>query len=403
MKILHITHNDMDAVGCDVVLRVRYRKDDITTKFCSIGSQDDIIKNEINNMVKSLEKDPKFEPYELIVVSDLSIRPETYYAIDGYLKEVVQKNTPYRGAFIGFDHHETNNMNEITSDFIVEKERLDPLTKEIIPISATKLMYMYYSETIKRANSALFIVDFDHFVNSVSRYDTWVWKNNTKVVDAYTEKYRSELDEMGYKNREIVIYPDNFYSVICNKYGCTDLSNKIITKIGDNREKYLANGYVSFLYPQEFVNIYEMEAKEQERTGKKAVQSVKFIIKNEYIVGLYIPNGKFSNNVIGPLYENFPFVDYWEIYFPANKEISFRSNLDDVNVSRIAQRLYGGGGHKSASGAKNIPNETFLKLMKEFYEGSVPANILKEYEKKNQEKVTELGYYKTISYLMGDK
>ena len=56
MKILHVTHNDADAVGCAVLVALRYRHDSITTHFCAIGTQDQIITDEIVKMNTHLDE-----------------------------------------------------------------------------------------------------------------------------------------------------------------------------------------------------------------------------------------------------------------------------------------------------------------------------------------------------------
>ena len=66
------------------------------------------------------------------------------------------------------------------------------------------------------------------------------------------------------------------------------------------------------------------------------------------------------------------------ILIPSIRKIEFRSNKDDVNVSRIAKRTYGGGGHKSASGAKNIETNKFMFIMDTFYKRTIKGTEIIE-------------------------
>ena len=384
MKILHVTHNDADAVGCAVLVALRYRHDSITTHFCAIGTQDQIITDEIVKMNTHLDElktkgysgeEATTCCYDKIIVSDLSILPETYHLIQEeitYLKDKYDFDLD----FSGYDHHITNTIYEIADDFIVAAERFDNVANKVIPISATRLMYdMYisYIDTMPdksdQEKHEQLDAELKHFCNSISRYDTWVWKRDLDTVEIQNKDFLLTVSNI-LKADTPIIFDDDFYTVLCKKYGPNDLYHMILNNIASAA----SYGTSSWIYPKEFAMVYNLEKEVETKITEKAVKEVKFLVDGEYIVGMYLPDGEFINTVTDALYDKYPFVDYWVILKPAHKEIGFRSDKEDLNLGRLAKRVYGGGGHKQASGAKNIDSATFLHLLKIFYEQTLPAD-----------------------------
>lgn len=372
MRILHVTHNDMDAVGCQIILALSHPNDEIDVRFCSIGSQDDIICNELNkNMEEAAENPDEYKPIEMIWVTDLSIKGSTMDAINTFIKE-----SSVECVFQGVDHHISNTMNETEANFMVKTEEYFPGDNEIMPVSATYLMwknFLYIPPHDALDRSWRFIRDLEFFALSVSRYDTWVWKKYPDIVSSQNEVYRVVYNTHG---MEPEIFDDDFYTVICKKYGCYDLCNMILSNIKNH--DLITREDASFLYQPEFKSVYALEKKIEKTNSEKAIKQVRFNVDREYIVGHYMPSGEYRNTVTEALYSNFPFVDYWKIYFPNDRSFGFRSNKEDVNVSRIAARLYHGGGHKSASGAKFVNTKDYLEEMTNFYSRSITADEMQE-------------------------
>lgn len=384
MKILHVTHNDVDAVGCAVLVSLRYPNDSITTHFCAIGTQDQILTDEITKMnVKGEETVSKYGSdaevtnffYDKIIVSDLFILTETYNLIQAEI-DFLKEKYDFDLDFSGYDHHITNTINEIADDFVVASERYDTTADKVMPISATRIMYDIYKDNIQicpdtesSEKHKQLDAELKHFCNSISRYDTWVWKKDLDVVGVQNREFML-LETFILKEDTPPIFDDDFYSILCKKYGPNDLYHMILNNI----QAAVRGEILSWVYPKEFCMVYNLEKEIEDKIAKKAIKDVKFITEGEYIVGLYVPKGEFLNTIVDTFYDEYPCVDYWTILRPANKEISFRSNKEDLNVGRLAKRVYGGGGHKSASGVKNADTEKFLDILKVFYDTALTVD-----------------------------
>ena len=94
---------------------------------------------------------------------------------------------------------------------------------------------------------------------------------------------------------------------------------------------------------------------------KKALEFGRRVIE-----GYIISQSEYDNAIIESFYSKYNFVERWVILYPSSKTISFRTNRDDVNVARYASRIYDGGGHAKASGAR-LSTEDFMHVLDFYY------------------------------------
>ena len=383
--VFHLTHNDMDAVGCALIVEFYYKKKDkkdtettgiktrtyIDTIFCAIGKQDDEILEFLNKLMSS----PTSYSRTSIdfIISDISIKEDTI----NELKDCCEKLEDDYGIMTsikGYDHHISNKSHLVDKNFITYDRMIDLDINEVVPVSATKLMHnmlcvdepLFENENLNK--------EFAYLCDFISRYDTWVWKNKD-LMDKLTPFINDKNLELYEYSMNIPLYPEDFYTVMTKKMG----PETVYTKLSMRINNIIENGDINsrFLFDDTECLIYEIEKAHENIISEYAVNHARIGISGEYIVGYYIPN-EYSNVVTESLYEEYPFVDYWMILIPGIKKIEFRSNKDDVNVSRIAKRTYGGGGHKSASGAKNIDTNKFMFIMDTFYKRTIKGTEIIE-------------------------
>ena len=88
------------------------------------------------------------------------------------------------------------------------------------------------------------------------------------------------------------------------------------------------------------------------------------------------------NNEHEIIYNNNDDVDITVGLIPKTRKLSFRTRKDDVNVGRLAKRIFSGGGHKKSAGSGKLETEVFLQWLQKYYD------LLdeKESESKNERK-----------------
>ena len=381
----HLTHNDMDALGCALIVKYYYKKKDeedtkitgIKTKtnvenvFCAIGYQD----NEMLDFLNKLMESPFSYAKSSIdfIISDISIKEDTINELKNCCEKLEDKYG-IMTSIKGYDHHISNKSHLVDKDFITVDRMIDIDINEVVPVSATKLMHNMLCVDEPLFDNDNLNKEFTFLCDSISRYDTWVWKNKN-LMDKLEPFIKDIFMELYEYTDTYILYPDDFYTVISKKIGISCLYDKFCNRINNIIKSGDTNS--RFLFDDTEIIIYEIEKDHEEVIVDNAVKHARIGINGEYIVGYYLPN-EYSNAVTEALYEEYPFVDYWMILVPSVRKIEFRSNKDDVNVSRIAKRTYGGGGHKSASGAKNIDTNKFMFIMDTFYKRTVKGTEIIE-------------------------
>jgi len=166
------------------------------------------------------------------------------------------------------------------------------------------------------------------FVETVRRYDTWDWK--TKYNDDTPKKWNDLLYILG---RE-----------------------KFIDRVAN---KIVANNFKFDSFDELLLDI---ENKQKERYIKSKNRDL-IIDKTVFIgynVGIVFAE-RFISELGNQLCELNPEIDFVAIISSCNT-ISYRTIKDDVDLSKIAKTM-GGGGHSKSSGS-SIDNETTNKIVK---------------------------------------
>lgn len=324
MKILHITHNDLDAVGCDLIARLYARSigKDIITKFVNVSVAHKII-NECFQMIENNE----LTDIDEIIISDLSLNEKTGELINNF---IVKSHI----NLVHLDHHASTILDNVYSWCTVNRDTP--------PISAAMMMFNTYrhiiSENIGKIDTA-FVFEF---IENVSRYDTWMWKRD----------YRDGTEE--------------WYNILCKFYGPQEYSDILFTNTVNNHVG------PNFISKTDKVIIENYIRKRDEDVKSVISNPNRIYIKKDpetgFTFGYILQSGEYVNSVMEAVYLNYPNIDVVAALFPTTRTISFRSNKDYVDCSKIAIK-YGGGGHKTASGAGFIDIDLFVGILNEFYKG----------------------------------
>lgn len=306
-RILHITHDDLDAEGCAVIAELYAEANgfEIDTHFCHIGTTDKTIESVLNE-----------NTYNGILITDIGI---SYYMAERL------NNSGMVVAMV--DHHPTNKLDQKYDWALVGRDETE---------SATHLLYRLMKDDIeKNIDSNRSIRMLEIFANKVSRYDTWEWQKNP--VD-YSEEDLNIINLLMGNVRSVTIF----------------------------KKMILSPSYAKFIPAvyQEFIDAYkERRINSVERTANNCVKTQITLDGVEYNVGICIPSSMFFNAEITGCYQAYPELDIVFGLSPTTRMMSLRSCKLNINCGEIAAKYYNGGGHAGAAGGDIDMSllETYIK------------------------------------------
>ena len=385
--IIHITHNDADAVGCALVATLFYKEGYFGTEthFCSANHGAD---RKVEELLKSWEDGLSWPPNTLLI-TDISITSETAEKLERASEE-------YGFNILSVDHHPTNPnrdkswMRFVTEDtfgphkvkepvsaayglwkilFEEQGKFLDPAAKEPITTSFSKFYELMGDdlyelvEKYEKDASDLFIYKL---VRRISRYDTWAWMKQPNsymmedVVATATKAYG----------------PDLVYKILYNYY--TNEFDEKIEKYVDCDGEFDDYGN-DICYPIKLRECYSVMTNLEDRyTSQEYIESkVRTYVDGEYQFATYISDNEHANAIATAIYNKYKEIDIVMILYPATRTISLRSNKSTVDLGRFAKRIYGGGGHAQASGAVVSP-ETMFDFLQKYYNAESVASLSSE-------------------------
>ena len=312
-KMMHITHNDADAVGCTIVTNL-IPDYEVKTYFCQAGGgADKIIENAFD--YDAFDAD-------LILITDNSITEETVE----FLKEKLN-NPAYSDVELWLvDHHPTNKLGEKYDWAHVDTSNAACLNllKEVNERYHINDTYKHYENLYKT-------------IVSISRYDTWQWKTNP------------------------INYDEDLCSVLCKSLNLETAVSFLTSMIEEDQDSFLIKDIVDTIYTKYKLNENTAVSKLLTEPGK-----IKFVDKYGYKLALIILGDSYVNELMEAVYKVFENVDIVVGIFPTSQQISFRTNKENIDVSEFAKK-FGGGGHKTAAGARIKDSNEFFKWLELFY------------------------------------
>lgn len=311
MKVKLFSHTDLDGYGCNIIMRSIFGDNVDCTNI-----NYDKIDEEIKQYIFSEE----YKNYACTYITDISVNEEIAKLIDDRINTTGVK-------FVLLDHHPTALELNKYKWAEVKIENDEEKT------SGTRMLYDELSEAVNILNDENYLHSeclFD-LVESVRKYDTWLWKE--KYNDAKPKKLN-----------------DLFYLL-----GKERFTDKII--------KYIALG--SFKVKDFIEDNHLLLELQQEKIDKYVESKNKEIIEynlNGCKVGVVFAE-QFQSELGNRLSELNPQYDL--IAMIGDKTISYRTIHEDINCGFIAS-WFGGGGHPKASGSQ-INKDNKIKYIEELF------------------------------------
>lgn len=359
--VFHLTHNDADALGCDLVLRVTQDLP-VCTCFCSAGvlNTTKVVAEFINIM-----KERKDMLYYLrhIYITDISVS-------DSDARDLVAlSNLKMHDDVVfvhGYDHHPSNTLYTISPIFRVRTHINDPIIGRERMSSAAELMFQEMFETRHLGYNPKLQYQFSALILSISLYDTWEWTKSD---------VRSAKDYPLIKNIDDV----QTLPVCCNDFGIEYVAEYYYKVLDDwksiNWDDDSAETVSPLFYPEPFYNYYQMSKLVIERNYERAKYNIKFGCIDEHIVAFIVGTTSNTNAIVNKMYDDFPFVDFFMMLFPETCTVGLRTDKNDINLSKICKRLWNGGGHPKAAGA-TLGSVYFPRYMEIYWDTALTAKDL---------------------------
>lgn len=379
-QILHITHNDSDAVGCALVVEYyikqeKYKTDDKRYLYLPVHNFNSVISAKekiqlLNNVLSCLvwNDDAKYDNETTISADALKQFKEltlgynyddmgllelpgkimvTDLAIDITLMDTLAKLCKqFEIEFLYVDHHTSNLNNHSPWKFF----HIEATDENNIPRSACKYLY---DLIIDKLYNTEIIHNFDAFykiINDISRYDTWLWKTDPDEGDEnHTTILINEIGSVSEAFNEIryqLLMQENITTSLQDIERFSTLIECNLNRKDQVIKKYLKNTVYDLGYNLGFNN--------------RALTTVKFAL-------VVLPDN-FGNDIMEAIYTSKDQkVDVVIGLYPATRSLSFRrAYYSSIDVSKIAS-IYGGGGHAAAAGA-TLDSESFIRFLKYYYD-----------------------------------
>lgn len=293
-----ITHSDLDGVGCAVLLKAIARQKKVFIQYASNYIR-------ANEMVKEAIAE---EHWEKIFITDLSVPRETAKMID--------KDNGFRVTLL--DHHPGIEWLDEYKWATVRPCKPGDVNGHC----GTSLVYEYCKEHFGDVIEAHFhyaTETIDKFVETVRRYDLWLWKT------AYNDEFAKDLnDYLGIVG--FVDFVDKMWDVILSDF-------KPILSVND---------YMLLKYRQREIDNYI----------KGKIRKVEIREIEGYKVGFVIADRSLSE-LGNRMMEEIEGIDLALMVNLERGSVSLRS-IEEKNVdcTALAKKWFGGGGHKLASGGE---------------------------------------------------
>jgi hypothetical protein len=341
-RIIHYTHNDMDGVGCSVIMAMfkrfvmQFRKEVATETFdpryfsypLTVWSH--YVANPSEIVLPN-----KLSSRDIIIITDLCVTPE------------IMEQLKQHGAYFIVDHHIWDEKN-VTKNCAIDEG-----------VSATFILNQIITEIIEDV-----IADVDIKMIAFGLCDSW----------------KSYLEESYCYARNVSLYDTGDFGQLPTDWSPENISNQMKESFYFEDYKYDFNEYIRNVLGELFG---ECAINRMSATRKNCIQlSMQNKLLNDYVtittiadadvgnvIAAYIPFSVPSFSLLAQLYlKTHPAVDILIslVNRDGRQSISMRSYRDaDENPKKDCQRIakmLGGGGHKNAAGFPVTKNNTETQL-----------------------------------------
>ncbi|MGL6185645.1 MAG: DHH family phosphoesterase [Clostridium chrysemydis] len=149
MKILNITHTDLDGIGCQLILELEFGRENIKVERCNY--------NNVNEAFLKYIESGEYREYNKIYITDISVSEEVAELIERELSSTV----------ILLDHHKT-------AEWLNKYDWANVITHnhEKLPISASELVRSYFKNNNPKVTE---------IIKNINDYDTWLFSTNGNI------------------------------------------------------------------------------------------------------------------------------------------------------------------------------------------------------------------------------
>lgn len=305
MKIKIFSHNDLDGYACSILAQLAVGRENVQADYCGYYNINEKIKDFINNKL--------YEFYDYIFITDISISEE--------VAQIIENNSILKEMTILLDHHPTAiGLNKYEWCTV-------QIEDEIEKVCGASLLYNYLvnNNILERKMSV------EIFVDTVKRYDTWLWKDKyndlrAKHLNDLFKIYGQERFEAEYYKR---LTSDVFCMINDTDKFLLELENEKIQKYIDKKNK--------FIY-KKTLNI----------NGKKFRAGI--VVADDYL-----------SELGNELSERNPDLDFIAM-IAGLSTVSYRTVKRDIDLGNEVAIYYGGGGHPQSAGSQ-IPYELRKQIL----------------------------------------
>lgn len=312
MKIKHITHTDLDGIGCNILLRSIIS--DVDAEFVNYGEVDETVMN-------FLEKDWS-EGHEILFITDLSVSEKTARYIERFHHERVYL----------LDHHPTAlHLN----DYFFATVHIENQQKK--PTCGTEMVFQFLNDESSHFDdfSVLSTDTARKFVELVRLYDTWDWK--TDEENGINARNLNRLHEIMDQEDFIEMRLDLLFQAI-------------------NTEPPIFTEFEQLLLDLEEKKIQEY------LDDRLSTMTIHQLLGNT--IGVVYAS-QYHSELGNYLCLKSPEIDFCLLINLEKGSASLRSVKDDVHLGKEIALHFGGGGHQKAAGFQlsDAINEKVFELV----------------------------------------
>lgn len=294
MKILLISHTDLDGISCNLLLDLA----DIKYDYYNVEVSE--VSDTLNEVLENLETQ-----YDQIYITDLTVSEDDY-------KRLQESGIKYHV----FDHHHTHLYAKNFKNATVKVNAFNHLT------CGTELFYNHLKDLYPQINTSLIA----SYVELVRQIDTYTMESNN---------------------------PRDLGTLLFT-YGKSTFLKKMKTRLKKDKETFTFTDF-----EKRYLKIKNAEF--DSYCLRKEKELLFYEIKG-YKCGVIFCENTDKSELGHRLSKKHPELDLI-ILINSSKSISYRTERDDIDVSKFAS-YFGGGGHIKASGSDftNENREDIIKL-----------------------------------------
>ena len=295
MKVKLFSHSDFDGISCGILGKQTFTN--INIEYCDYDN--------INDKIKQYIESEEYKNYDTTFITDISVNKE--------VAELINNIQSLISEFILLDHHKTAEfLKQYDWCKVVENVNGEKTC-------GTSLFYYYLMETGFLQNSRAWKWDgcsnLYSFVESVRKYDTYLWKT-----------LYNEIEPKMWNDLLYIMGRDNFIE-------------KIMDIVGFQHE---------FDFTEFDLKLLEYKQREIYSYIESKDKSIIVAEIQGYKTGVVFAE-RYVSELGNKLSELHPELDFIAMINPSHS-VSYRTVKKDVDLSVVA-KVYSGGGHTQASGS----------------------------------------------------